>query len=559
MTDRPPDRPIAELIAEAWPRAQAQWSSFLALSEPVLGTALPSVAQIHLGTRQIVLDGEELRRHQLEGCIEALLAHEVGHHVRYPATLAVQARLELLERSLNPYRDCSLINLFTDLMINEQLGAVYRDRFVEVYRALVPVGHWHHAPMMPFYLTVYEEIWQLPPGDLLGEAAAGYAEAYPGFRADAQLLAQDLFHTGPNLYTQFLFFASVALRYLVPEAGGAPAPLGPPCSSGEPTPDDWAEAITPSAQEREAIARALREGWIRRELADRLAGDDARERRIAGLPGAGSDDARQVPEVMAAYYRQEAERHLFRVPTRRVLGEAVVPTTVDDWEPGDPVRGIDWQATLRLRGEVLGAAQPLRRDIVADHEGLEQPTERPRMELYLDVSGSMPNPIVTVNPMTLAAQVLAIGALRAEGAVRALLYSGDVTELWSWCRSELEISRFLLHYIGGGTDFPFERLAASVRECGRDQPHRVILTDHDFDRNIDASPAHAVTVAEAAVRGRLVLLLLEPEPDRVRRYEALGAAVVPVGALDDFPRAAAGLVRALFDDRAGRAGREAVG
>ncbi|HEX3758137.1 MAG TPA: hypothetical protein VHW23_05505 [Kofleriaceae bacterium] len=550
------ERPLDELVAEAWPRAQAQWSSFLALSEPALGSALPAIAQIHLGTRQIELDADEIRRHRLEGCIEALLAHEVGHHVRYPGTLAVQARMRLLERSLIPYPDCSLINPFTDLMINEQLGAVYRDRFVEAYHALTPVGRWHEAPLLPFYLTVYEEIWQLPPGHLLGEAAAGYEAAYPGFRADAQLLAQDLFHTGPNLFTQFLFFASVALRYLVP-AAGAPAALGPPCSSGEPSAADWAEAITPSAQEREAIARALREGWIRSELADRLGGDDARERRIAGLPGAGSDDARKVPEVMAAYYRQEAERHLFRVPTRRVLGEAVVPTTVDDWEPGDPVRGIDWQATLRLRGEIYGAAQPLRRDIVADHEGLEQPTERPRMELYLDVSGSMPNPIVTVNLMTLAAQVLAIGALRAEGAVRALLYSGDVTALWSWCRSELEISQFLLHYVGGGTQFPFGRLAASVRECGREQPHRVILTDRDFDRNIDASPAHDVTVADAAAHGRLVLLQLDPAPERVRRYEALGAAVVAVGELDDFPRAAAGLVRALFDDRrAGASGGE---
>jgi hypothetical protein len=537
--------PLDEVIAEAWPRAQARWSSFLVLSDPVLGSALPSVAQIHLGTRQIALDADEIRRHQLEGCVEALLAHEIGHHVRYPGTLAVHARMRLLERSLIPYPDCSLINLFEDLMINEQLGAVYRDRFVEIYRALAPVERWQEGPVLPFYLTLYEEIWQLPPGHLLGPAAAGYEAAYPGFRGDAQLLAQDLFHTGPNLFTQFLFFASVALRYL-PPAAGAPAALDPPCSSGEPSPDDWADAITPSAQEREAIARALREGWIRPDLAERLGGRDARERRIAGLPGTGTADARAVPEVMAAYYRQEAERHLFRVPTRRVLGEAVVPTTVDDWEPGDAVRSIDWQATLRLRGDVYGAAQPLRRDIVADHEGLEQPTERPRMELYLDVSGSMPNPIVTVNPMTLAAQVLAIGALRAEGAVRALLYSGDVTELWSWCRSELEISRFLLHYIGGGTEFPFHRLAASVRECGREQPHRVILTDRDFDRNVDAAPDRAVIVAEAAAHGRLVLLLHEPEAARVRRYEDLGAAVVAVGALDDFPRAAGGLVHALY-------------
>jgi hypothetical protein len=549
-----PDAPdarnaLAAIVAEAWPRAQAHWSSFLVLGEPVIGDALPSIAQIHLGTRQVSLDGAEIRRHRLEGSVEALLAHEVGHHVRYPGTLAVQARMRLLERSLIPYPAASFVNLFTDLMINEQLGAGYREPLVAAYRALVPFERWQEGPVLLFYMTVYEEIWQLPPGHLLGSSGAAYEAAYPGFRADAQLLAQDLFHLGPNLFTQFVFFSSVALRYLPPPAG-APAALDPhQCSSGEPSADDWADAITPSAQEREAVARALREGWIRPEAADRLIGDGARERRISGLPGTGTADARQVPEVMAAYYRQEAERHLFRVPTRRVLGEAVVPTTTSDWEPGDAVRAIDWAATLRLRGDIYGAAQPLRRDIVADHEGLEQPTERPRLEIYLDVSGSMPSPITAVNLMTLAACVLAIGAVRAEGAVRALLYSTGVTELWSWCRSEVEISRFLMHYIGAGTEFPFARLAGSVRECGRDQPHRVIITDRDFDRNIDGAPDHPATVAGAAARGGLVLLLHDPDPDRVKRYEALGAAVVGVTLLDDFPRAAAALARALFESR----------
>jgi hypothetical protein len=545
MTDAAPT--LDALVADAWPRAQAFWSSFLALREPVLGEGLPSVAQIHLGTREVSLDRAVIAEHDLADCVEALLAHEVGHHVRYPATLAVEARLRLLERSLIPFPGCSLINLFTDLMINEQLGATYRDALVRAYRTLVPTARWREGPVLFFVMMVYEELWQLPAGHLLGDAAAPFERAYRGVRADAQLLAQRLFRIGPNLYTQYLLFASVACRYLTVDER-APQHLDPQrCSAGQPSTDDWADAITPSAQERDAIERARREGWISEKTAERLGGEDAVARRIGGLPGNGSADARAVPEVMAAYYRREAERHLFRVPTRRVLGEAVVPTTVDDWEPGDPVRTIDWGATLRTRGDVLGAAAPLRRDIVADHEGLEQPTERPRVELYLDVSGSMPNPIVSINPMTLAAEVLAIGALRAEGAVRALLYSTGVTDLWSWCRSEAVMARFLMHYIGGGTDFPFDRLAGSVRECGREQPHRVLITDRDFDDNLDAAAGNRVILAEAAARSRLVLLLHHPAPERVREYRGLGAAVVPVAELVDFPRAAAALARALFE------------
>lgn len=542
---------LERLVAEAWPRAQARWSTFLVMGEPVVAAALPSIAQIHLGTREVSLDGELIAKHGLEGCVEALLAHEVGHHVRYPATLAADARLRLLERGLIPFQGVSLVNLFTDLMINEHLGHAYSEQFARAYRAIVPMERWKEGPAFLFYLSVYEELWGLGPGAILGEHAAPFAATFPGVRADAQLLAQDLFHLGPNLYTQFLFFLSIVCRYLAPVDQTPPVMTGPgPCSSGEPSPGDWADALTLSPQEREAIARALRERWITAADGERLGGRDARETRIAGLPGQGTADARAVPEVMAAYYRQQAERHLFRVPTRRVLGDAVVPTTVDDWEPGDPVRAIDWLATLQRRGETYGAGAPLKREAVADHEGLEVPTFVPRVEIYLDVSGSMPNPITTLNAMTLAAQVLAMGALRAEGAVRALLFSTGTTEYWSWCRSEAEISRFLMHYIGGGTVFPFGRLADSVRECGDQQPHRVFITDRDFDTCYDGSPRNAVTLTEAATRSpRLVMLLHQPDAEKARRYERAGATVVPVGDLEDFPKMAGALARALFGDR----------
>ncbi len=537
-------------IAEAWPRAQARWATWLSLGAPRLEVGCPSIAQIHLGTREVTLDRDEVEKHDLGDCIEALLAHEVGHHVRYPGTLAVQARLRLMERTIIPFEGVTLLNMFTDLMINEHLGAHYRAEFAKVYRALVPVSEWARGPSMAFYLAVYEELWQLDAGSLMGAATDAFTAAYPGFRADAQLLAQDLFNLGPNLYTQYLFFASLMCRYLAPLGADPPEMIGPgACAAGEPSAEDWADAITLTPQEREAIARALRERWIDTENAERLGGRDASERRITGLTSQGTADASRVPEVMAAYYRLQAERYLFRAPTGRVMAEAVVPTTLDEWEPGDAVRSIDWIATLQQRGAVYGAASALKREPVADYEGLEVPTWRPRIEIYLDVSGSMPNPITTLNAMTLAAQVLAMAAVRAEGQARALMYSVGTTDYWSWCRSEIEMSRFLMHYIGGGTEFPFARLTASVEECGDQQPHRVVITDRDFDANIDSDPRHPGTLSLAASRGPLVLLLHQPLPQRVTRYRSLGAAVVPVDDLEDFPRMAAALSRALFGPR----------
>jgi hypothetical protein len=542
---------VGRRVAESWEPAQAHWSHFLLLREPTDDPKQPAIAQINLATRQVSLHFGQVVRKSLFDCVEALLAHEIGHHVRFPGSLAVEARLRLLEKSLIPLDDYSTLNLFTDLLINEQLGPLYHEQFVRVYQAFDPFDDWESDPAFLFYLAVYEELWRLKPGTLLGPARSRFETTYGGYRADAQLLTQNLFGLGPNLYTQFLYFASVICRYLQPLRGKKLVCRDPnQCGRGDPSTDDWADALVPSAREEEAIRRALHEGWITEKQGERMTGANGLETRILGLPGQGTDNAEKVPEVMAAYYRQQAQRYLLRPPPQRTLGEAVVPTTLDDWEPGDAVRDIDWLGTLVQRGPVLGAAQPLRRARIAELEGHDVPLWQPRVEIYLDVSGSMPDPRTTRNALTLAAMVLTTGAIRAGGWVRTLLYSGEPVAYWQWCRSETELSRFLMHYIGGGTEFPFGVLRESVEKCGHVQPIRVIITDPDFDQNYDAATAHARLFAEAVRRSpHFVLLLHRPRPEAVARYRSTGARVVEVAELEDFPRMAGDLSCALFEEQ----------
>jgi hypothetical protein len=544
----PPD--LARRVAECWDRAQAHWSRFLLLSTPI-DSEEPSVAHIHLGTRQIALNFKQIEARGLADCVEAILAHEIGHHVRYPGSLAVDARLQLLEKSLIPIEGYSVINLFTDLLINEQLGGVLQDQLVRVYQAFTDELDWERGPAFLFYLAVYEELWQREPGTLMGKARPEFEKAYADYRADAQVLAQNLFPLAPNIFTQFIYFVSVLSRYIQPRKGEAPLAIDPyDCGCGEPSAEDWADALTPSAREIEAIRRAAAEGWISTRQAERLS-EDVLERRILGLPGQGTANAEKVPEIMAAYYRQQAEKYLFRPPAQRTLGEAIVPTTLEEWEVGDAVRDIDWLATLLQRGEVLGPVQPLRRNKIAELEGHDVPLWQPRMEIYLDVSGSMPDPRCTLNAMTLAAQVLTVAAVRAGGWVRAVLYSGAPVAYWEWCRSEVEMSRFLMHYVGGGTNFPFDVLAGSLRECGPRQPIRVIISDPDFDANYQEKADHPRTFAEAArLSPYLVLLQHRPVPGHVKRYRAAGARVVEIEEMAAFPRMAADLSLALFGDEA---------
>src|SRR5262245_52617596 len=84
--------------ARCWPLAQAYWSRFLLLGQPADDSGQPSIAQIDLLTRQVSLNADQILARDLVGSVEALLAHEIGHHVRFPGTLQTQARLRLLER-----------------------------------------------------------------------------------------------------------------------------------------------------------------------------------------------------------------------------------------------------------------------------------------------------------------------------------------------------------------------------------------------------------------------------------------------------------------------------
>jgi hypothetical protein len=545
---------LAPAVAEAWPQAQAFWSKFLLLGAPLDGAASGSVAMIDLATRQVSLDLNLIRKHDLCDCLTGILAHEVGHHVRYPGTLAVHARMRMIERTLLPLKEYTLTNLFTDLMINDALRPQFEEQLCRVYQAFAGEYNWRADPAFVFYLAVYEERWGREPGSLMGaRCEVEFAKEYPGYRAEAQVLGQNLFALGPNVYTQFLYFVSVVAKYAMLQGDREPTAADPySCGCGEPSPDDWADALTPDAREREAIRRARNEGWISEQTADRMTDNEASDRRVATLPGFGDHDQTRVPEVMAAYYRQQAERFFLKPPPQLRIGEATTPSTIEEWEPGDAPRDIDWNATLLQRGALLGAAMPLKRQKVAEAEGWEVPLWQPRVEVYLDVSGSMPDPRVTRNAMTLAAQVLVTGAIRAGGWARATLYSSGPVQYREWCRSEAELSKFLMHYIGGGTEFPFNLLRESVNECAHDQPIRVVITDHDFDMNYKARKENAALVAEVVARSpHFVLMLHAGDPSWTEAYKATGARVIAVKELDDYPAMAAALSNALFtrDDR----------
>jgi hypothetical protein len=214
---------------------------------------------------------------------------------------------------------------------------------------------------------------------------------------------------------------------------------------------------------------------------------------------------------------------------------------------GDSPSRIDWPLTV-IEGGPLAAIRPLQRELEPD-DPPEPEGDLPALEIYLDTSGSMPDPQYRLNAMTLAAQILSASAIRRGGSVRGIIYSSGPHAVSDWMRDEEAARRFLLGYVGGGTDYPFDLLRESAEE--RDDAIRVVVSDSDFLYNVRPEEAQRA-LAFGVERSRLLVAFLAV-PDEERARQAIGPAaahprfrLAVVRGLTDFGAAAARLADAIL-------------
>lgn len=517
------------------------------------------LAYIDLRTRQVVVNFGLLAELDAFGSLTGVFAHEIGHHIRFPHTLGLAAALEVLQRRLIDHPG-SLTNLFFDLQVNEWVGRQRAAELAAIYRGFGRARPTEVGDLFAFYLAVYEQLWGLPPGDLVGdERLRALDTAFPGASADARMFAQT-FWALPETFLQFVYFISIFARYL-PTDGKSIGRIPLAGDAESPDADDYAGALYGSARGDRAVEEARRRGWI---PAPPAAGKG--ETLVPGKAGTadpmavinkigggrpGSEIAPFRRKLVGAHYRQLVNRHLIEVPTLpdARVPDPIVPSTVEDWDWGDSPTAIDWTATVLAHGG-LAAAMPLKRTLLP-----VDPDPRdlgvPDFEVYLDTSGSMPNPEVAENPMTLAAQVLAAAAIRKGARVRAIVYSMGPPLVSDWMYDEAFAREFLLNYSGGGTDYPFDELG---RSCQRTPDAiRVIVSDADFLGNCRAKGA-IESLCAGIRRSRRLVALLALSDHAVPGANAMFAQAstdpkfrfVRVAGMADLAAAAANLSKALF-------------
>lgn len=549
----PPAAPIpSDDLSTCWTEALDLWGVAIDLSPPVewkpegpgQTRSDEPLAYIDLEIRQVVVNLQLLKKIGAQRSLTAVLAHEIGHHIRFPHTLGLAAQLEMLQQRLLP-GSRSLTNLFFDLQVNEWVGRSHAAPLQAVYQGFMR-SQAITDPVFCFYLAIYEELWGLDAGSLIGpDGTARMDREQPVWRAEATVFAQT-FWAIPDVFLQFVYFCSRFAPYLPDDN----TPMSAFALSGDvaaPDADDYANALTPSAAADEAVRQAVKRGWVE---AGAVASEEDPLAKVSTI-GAGKPGTERVEfqrRVVAKHYRRLVDQHLFEVPPRKTqtAPEPSIPGTTEDWEWGDAPAAIDWVSTVRAAG-VLAPAMPLKRTLWVD-EPAQEGLWIPAIEIYLDTSGSMPDPKNAVNPMTLAAQILAAATIRRGGRIRAVVYSWGEPLVSDWLYEEERARDFLLNYSGGGTDFPF----ALAEKFSQDTPDaiRIILSDSDFIYNLsalkDPSPWRTVLDRSGRVVTMLQLYAFLKDDQTGLPFDHPKYRLLRVEGMADFARTAKSLADALF-------------
>ena len=487
---------------DAWQQALLAWSRYTRLRYPVLCRShveasryglSDSFAMIRFADQSVVIDMQAIDELDLHDCAVEILAHEIGHHVLSPATTTDHTRmiarmlpnLPTVEKRVN-----MVANLYSDLLINHHLKQQCDLHLDHVYRKLNRQSSqsqvWH------LYMRIYEILWLCAPGELGGCSDSDSMEG------DAWLGARIIKVYGRDVLKGAARFAALLLPYLLAD-------------------QDASKQLNSLMDTRTASSGQMPSGLIEadQDEDDRihpsedkaLAGDRVKdidspttEPQEAGKRGSTGQYRQpfEYGEILRAagisisdhdaavrYYKERALPHIVPFPSRpaaRVFDQ--IPEGTELWESGEALENVDWFASQTFSPVIIPGVTTVQR-VWADAPGHEPEIQPCYLDIYVDCSGSMPNPQVSISYTALAGAILCLSALRAGAAVQVTLWSGkhQFRKTDGFVRNEQSVLTTLTDYLGGGTAFPLHVMRDTYLHPTAQQPmlaqpvHIVVLSD----------------------------------------------------------------------------------
>lgn len=492
---------------DAWASALEVWSRYTRLRPPVFCRSAAeaqregltgSFAMIRLTDQAIVVSIPEVVRCGVLPYAREILAHEIGHHVYAPATLTDHGRTLARIRWALPTLEAQaplVANLYTDLLINDRLQRSAELRMADVYRQLgrdtKPAGK-----VWALYMRIYELLWRLERGSLGGGTPedAMEGDAWLGSRL-VRSFARDWIDGAGR-------FAALLLPYLLEDR------------ASQSRLDKWLDT-------RHAGVGGMPDGLICEEKGERSSAlHPSQDPAITGDEAMGSGESAPAPhectdgvahtpspgqcrepfqygellralgisltdhEAAIRYYRERALPHLVPFPTRRTPDRLdPLPEGLEPWEIGHALDEIDWMQTVLQSPRVIPGLTTVQR-VWGSSPGAEPRLRPVDLDLYVDSSGSMPNPQRLTSYLTLAGAIIALSALRAGARVQATLWSGarQFTCTDGFTRDERAVLGVLTGFFGGGTAFPIH-----------------VLRDTFAQRPASANPVHILVISDDGV------------------------------------------------------------
>jgi hypothetical protein len=560
-----------------WLDALNIWSRFTRLRPPVWCLTdedatreglTSSFAMIRLTDQSIVINLKMIQKLKLGGFGREIMAHEIGHHVYCPSNLNDDARMIARMRWALPTleRYAGLVsNLYSDLLINDHLQRSADLKIANVYKTIFQEDG---NRLWTFYMRIYEILWSVQKGKL----AAG--EINDQLEGDAQLGARLVRSYSRDWLDGAGRFASLCLPYLNGSVEHFLESLRDTRNSGA---GGMPDGLT-------SMDAGEKEGAIHPSLDPELTGL-AEEPKSANQPpkpaatqGGSSGQYRQPfeygeilkslglnlsdHEIAIRYYRERAMRNLVRFPSRSLPESSdPLPEGLEPWDIASSIEDADWFESVMLSPKVIPGLTTVQR-IWGTAEG-SQPKKQPLdLDLYVDCSGSMPNPQIRESFLTLAGAIIAMSALRSGARVQATLWSGtkQFQSTAGFVRDEHQILQILTGYFGGGTAFPIHILRETYQERKpTDRPaHILIISDEGVDtlyekdeKGNDGFDIAGMALEKARGGGTMVLNLYAPweKKSELVRAHGQGWKINPIRSWDELVEFARRFSRATYGEK----------
>ena len=491
-----------ETREEMWVRAGKVWLGNLQLREPIyLESAKAAkkheaegvLACISALTFTTLLNMHYMRERGVDAFLYTFMAHEIGHHAVAPAGFTNQIRLLAAAAATCPESHApGYVNLALDLLINDYLYQEHQLPVDAIYRRLTkdddPRGSFR------LMLRAMEVLWGCEP---LFKRVEGGEIPREDLLTDA-LVATYSIHGEGRRGADLVPFVALATRIMM-QAEQHSGSYG-----SEPDNGGWDILRTGQGgeEEAEALRRWLRSGGV-------MVVDEAQRQarraleRTPGVAGAPNPNYRNyaptllqgigignqagsspvsASEVVVAYYETLANGHLFEFLSEKGGHNEGYPESLREWAWGEPLEDIDWVQTAVREGNPLPGINTVAWEYGYEPEPIGMEPFPVDLDLYIDTSGSMPDPKQSMSHIALGAFIFAMSVLRQGGAVRVTIWSYNMDNLLS--TDEFLTDRDLVleticYSIRGGTQFPVEHWERAVDDHkGRhNQVHTVILSD----------------------------------------------------------------------------------